>query len=131
MESTYRRFEDKICIWQAARCTSAAPGYLTEMQLGSSSFLDGGLLHNNPSAIARREGSYIWDCPADENFVVSIGCGDMNLVSIGTDNMIARVVRMLLYKTYPAKEEEIRVLWGSASDSYVRLDPKLDIDAIG
>jgi len=103
--------------------------YLSEMRLGGQSFLDGGILHNNPAAIARREGAKLWSCRPDENFLVSVGCGDMRMISMG-DNVVARLFKTLMYKTYPAKEEEVRALWGDYSDSYIRLDPKLDIDDI-
>jgi hypothetical protein len=103
--------------------------YLSEMRLGGQSFLDGGILHNNPAAIARREGAKLWSCRPDENFLVSVGCGDMRMMSMG-DNVVARLFKTLMYKTYPAKEEEVRALWGDYSDSYIRLDPKLDIDDI-
>lgn len=103
--------------------------YLSEMRLGGQSFLDGGILHNNPAAIARREGAKLWSCRPNENFLVSVGCGDMRMISMG-DNVVARLFKTLMYKTYPAKEEEVRALWGDYSDSYIRLDPKLDIDDI-
>jgi hypothetical protein len=99
------------------------------MRLGGQSFLDGGVMYNNPAAIARREGAKIWSCRPDENFLVSVGCGDMRMMSMG-DNVVGRLFKTLMYKTYPAKEEEIRALWGDYSKSYVRLDPKLDIDDI-
>jgi hypothetical protein len=99
------------------------------MRLGGQSFLDGGVMYNNPAAIARREGAKIWSCRPDENFLVSVGCGDMRMMSMG-DNVVGRLFKTLMYKTYPAKEEEIRALWGDYSDSYIRLDPKLDIDDI-
>jgi len=51
------------------------------------------------------------------------------MMSMG-DNVVARLFKTLMYKTYPAKEEEVRALWGDYSDSYIRLDPKLDIDDI-
>lgn len=37
-----------IKIWQAARATSAAPGYFKPMKIGEIELVDGGLLANNP-----------------------------------------------------------------------------------
>ncbi|BCR87184.1 uncharacterized protein ACHE_31171S [Aspergillus chevalieri] len=37
-----------IKIWEAARATSAAPGYFEPMQIGKIKLVDGGLLANNP-----------------------------------------------------------------------------------
>ena len=38
----------KIKLWEAARATSAAPGYFKPMQVGKFKFVDGGLEANNP-----------------------------------------------------------------------------------
>lgn len=38
----------KIKVWEAARATSAAPGYFQPMKIGKWTFVDGGLLANNP-----------------------------------------------------------------------------------
>lgn len=37
-----------IKVWEAARATSAAPGYFEPMQIGRIKLVDGGLLANNP-----------------------------------------------------------------------------------
>ena len=65
-------------IWQAARATSAAPSYFREMFIDDPppgmDFMDGGLLHNNPSSIALQEARCIW--PTIKHFgLVSIGTG--------------------------------------------------------
>ena len=99
------------------------------MRLNGQSFLDGGLVFNNPGAIASAEGAKLFHCRPNENYRVSVGCGDMRMMSMG-DNVITRLLKTVMYKTYPAKEEEVRALWGDYSDSYVRLDPKLDIEDI-
>jgi patatin-like phospholipase/acyl hydrolase len=38
----------KIKLWEAARATSAAPGYFKPIQVGRVKLVDGGLLANNP-----------------------------------------------------------------------------------
>jgi predicted acylesterase/phospholipase RssA len=38
----------KIRLWEAARATSAAPGYFQPIQVGRVKLVDGGLLANNP-----------------------------------------------------------------------------------
>lgn len=38
----------KIKVWEAARATSAAPGYFAPMKIGRWTFVDGGLMANNP-----------------------------------------------------------------------------------
>ncbi|KAM0714688.1 hypothetical protein Q7P37_009705 [Cladosporium fusiforme] len=115
-----------IKVWEAARCTSAAPFYFAEKLLFGAAFHDGGMLHNNPSAIASREGSLLWDCPAGYNFLVSVGCGDLQTKASGSTSF-SRLWNAFAHKLSPAKEEDIRALWGTNSRNYERLDPKLDI----
>lgn len=42
-------------LWQAARCSSAAPTYFKSFALGTEFFMDGGLLNNNPTMQAFTE----------------------------------------------------------------------------
>ena len=87
------------------------------------------MLHNNPSAIARREGTTIWRCPAADNLLVSVGCGDLRVDPSG-DSSVSRLWSAFAQKLRPAKEEEIRALWGADGCNYERLDPALDVAEI-
>lgn len=88
------------------------------------------MLHNNPSAIACREGSTLWQCPAAENLLISVGCGDLQ-VGRGGRSSLSRLWHAFSHKLSPAKEEEIRALWGADKDRrYERLDPRLDLPDI-
>lgn len=103
--------------------------YFAEKSVLGSIYHDGGMFFNNPSAIARQEGSKIWSCAASENILLSIGCGDAIFVP-QDKNGLARVWNAFSYKLSPAKEEEVRELWGNDASNYFRLDPKLDFNMI-
>lgn len=60
--------------WEAIRASSAAPGYYEDFKIDGYVFHDGGLLANNPTAIAIHEARQIWP-NIDTNCIVSIGNG--------------------------------------------------------
>ncbi|KAK7557627.1 hypothetical protein IWX91DRAFT_110775 [Phyllosticta citricarpa] len=78
----FQRAEDsdaELKIWEAARCTSAAPRYFKSFDHKASQqvYLDGAIYHNNPITIAERERKLIWPTRPSEppDMVLSIGTG--------------------------------------------------------
>jgi len=71
-------------ILQAARATSAAPGFFEPVVIDGITFYDGGLGANNPSMVAWEEIRDVWK-PRKDNVAdivscfISIGCGDPGL----------------------------------------------------
>jgi hypothetical protein len=87
------------------------------------------MFHNNPNHLGRHEASVLFECPAEENLVISVGCGDLR-VAPGGSSSLSRLWETFAQKLRPAKEEEIRALWGADRRNYERLDPKLDMPEI-
>eukprot|EP01047_Picozoa_sp_COSAG01_P021973 COSAG01_NODE_1291_length_10881_cov_33.377017_6_plen_445_part_00 len=61
-------------LWEAGRATSAAPSYFKPISINGQSFVDGGVLANNPIRCALDEAQDIWP-GRPIGCVVSLGCG--------------------------------------------------------
>jgi len=75
----------KCAIWEAARATSATPTFFKPIKIEiprpGATFVDGGLMHNNPGELALSEGHRIWT-HAKRFCLVSIGTGRLKSVRV-------------------------------------------------
>lgn len=62
-------------VWEAVRASTAAPIYHEEFKIDGYVFQDGGILANNPTAIALHEARQLWPAHKNPNCIVSIGNG--------------------------------------------------------
>ncbi|KFP82867.1 PREDICTED: calcium-independent phospholipase A2-gamma [Apaloderma vittatum] len=116
-------------LWQAIRASSAAPGYFQEYVLGNDLHQDGGLLLNNPSALAVHECKCLWPS-------VPLQC----LISLGTGRYESEGKTNLTYTSLKAKltnvissatdTEEVHTMLDALlpPDTYFRFNPLMNED---
>uniref|UniRef100_A0A8C5X1N3 Patatin like phospholipase domain containing 8 n=1 Tax=Malurus cyaneus samueli TaxID=2593467 RepID=A0A8C5X1N3_9PASS len=116
-------------LWQAIRASSAAPGYFQEYVLGSDLHQDGGLLLNNPSALAVHECKCLWPN-------VPLQC----LISLGTGRYEREVKTNVTHTSLKAKltnvinsatdTEEVHTMLDALlpPDTYFRFNPLMNED---
>ncbi|KXH56754.1 hypothetical protein CSAL01_03198 [Colletotrichum salicis] len=68
--------ESDLQLWEAARCTSAAPTYFKPMLHRSGECYDGGLRRNNPVQVALNQCTVLWGTGVDFDLILSVGSGD-------------------------------------------------------
>ncbi|XP_042326858.1 calcium-independent phospholipase A2-gamma isoform X2 [Sceloporus undulatus] len=116
-------------LWQAIRASSAAPGYFQEYVLGNDLHQDGGLLLNNPTALAVHECKCLWPN-------VPLQC----VVSLGTGRYDSEGKTHVTYTSLKAKltnvissatdTEEIHTMLDALlpPDTYFRFNPLMNED---
>ncbi|XP_075600448.1 calcium-independent phospholipase A2-gamma isoform X3 [Balearica regulorum gibbericeps] len=116
-------------LWQAIRASSAAPGYFQEYILGNDLHQDGGLLLNNPSALAVHECKCLWPS-------VPLQC----LISLGTGRYESEGKTNVTYTSLKAKltnvissatdTEEVHTMLDALlpPDTYFRFNPLMNED---
>jgi predicted acylesterase/phospholipase RssA len=80
---------DKCAIWEAARATSALPLFFKPIRIKTpvpgSTYVDGGLAHNNPAEVALSEAQRLW-ASVKTFSLVSVGTGRLKSVRIVATN---------------------------------------------
>ncbi|XP_035512299.1 calcium-independent phospholipase A2-gamma-like isoform X1 [Morone saxatilis] len=113
-------------MWQAVRASSAAPGYFQEFLLQSDIHQDGGIILNNPCALAVHESRLLWP---NQSFqcVLSLGTGRFDNVKRGTatsTSLRAKISNLICSAT---DTEGVHTLLDDllAPDVYFRFNPML------
>ncbi|KAM9292863.1 calcium-independent phospholipase A2-gamma isoform 2-T3 [Morus bassanus] len=100
-------------LWQAIRASSAAPGYFQEYILGNDLHQDGGLLLNNPSALAVHECKCLWpNVPLQ--CLISLGTGryeSEGKTNVTYTSLKAKLTNVISSATDTEVMERQRELW--------------------
>ncbi|KAJ4933756.1 hypothetical protein JOQ06_006567 [Pogonophryne albipinna] len=113
-------------MWEAVRASSAAPGYFQEFPLQSDIHQDGGIILNNPCALAIHESRLLWP---NQPFqcVLSLGTGRFDNVKRGpatSTSLRAKISNLISSAT---DTEGVHTLLDDllAPDVYFRFNPML------
>ncbi|XP_026524900.1 calcium-independent phospholipase A2-gamma isoform X2 [Notechis scutatus] len=116
-------------LWQAIRASSAAPGYFQEYALGNDLHQDGGLLINNPTALAVHECRCLWpNVPLQ--CVVSLGTGryeNNGKINVTYTSLKAKLTNVISSAT---DTEEVHIMLDALlpPDTYFRFNPLMNED---
>ncbi|XP_068561307.1 calcium-independent phospholipase A2-gamma-like [Cebidichthys violaceus] len=116
-----------VCqMWQAVRASSAAPGYFQEFPLESDIHQDGGIILNNPCALAVHESRLLWP---DQPFqcVLSLGTGRYDNAKRGPTTSTSLRAKISNLISSATDTEGVHTLLDEllAPDVYFRFNPML------
>ncbi|XP_028287558.1 calcium-independent phospholipase A2-gamma isoform X2 [Parambassis ranga] len=116
-------------LWQAIRATSAAPGYFQEFTLGNDLHQDGGLLINNPTALAIHESKCLWpDTPLE--CVVSLGTGRFETAGKNSTSYTSLKTKLTNVISSATDTEEVHTMLDAflPANTYFRFNPYISED---
>uniref|UniRef100_A0A3Q0R0C0 PNPLA domain-containing protein n=1 Tax=Amphilophus citrinellus TaxID=61819 RepID=A0A3Q0R0C0_AMPCI len=116
-------------LWQAIRATSAAPGYFQEFPLGNDLHQDGGLLINNPTALAIHECQCLWPNTPLE-CVVSLGTGRFESPGKSSTAYTSLKTKLTNVISSATDTEEVHAMLDAflPPDTYFRFNPYMSED---
>ncbi|XP_014901102.1 calcium-independent phospholipase A2-gamma [Poecilia latipinna] len=116
-------------MWQAIRASSAAPGYFQEFVLGKDLHQDGGLLINNPTALAIHECKCLWP-NAPLECVLSLGTGRYETVGTNSTNYTSLKTKLTHVISSATDTEEVHTMLDALlpPDTYFRFNPHMSED---
>ncbi|XP_026462387.1 calcium-independent phospholipase A2-gamma-like [Ctenocephalides felis] len=92
-------------VWEAVRASSAAPTYFEEFKLGDYLHQDGGIMFNNPTAVAIHEAKLLWP-GSPIQCVISFGTGrttpsseQINSENLSTSSWKTKFIKILCSAT--------------------------------
>ncbi|XP_012669677.2 calcium-independent phospholipase A2-gamma-like [Clupea harengus] len=111
-------------LWQAIRASSAAPGYFKEFGLGGDLHQDGGLLINNPTALAIHECKCLWP-KTPLQCVVSLGTGRFETVGKNNATHTSLKTKLTNIISSATDTEEVHTMLDELlpPDTYFRFNP--------
>ncbi|KAM9327586.1 calcium-independent phospholipase A2-gamma [Pholidichthys leucotaenia] len=116
-------------MWQAIRASSAAPGYFQEFVLGKDLHQDGGLLINNPTALAIHECKCLWpNTPLQ--CVLSLGTGRHETGSKNSTTYTSLKTKLTHVISSATDTEEVHTMLDALlpPDTYFRFNPYMSED---
>uniref|UniRef100_A0A4W6DC38 Patatin like phospholipase domain containing 8 n=1 Tax=Lates calcarifer TaxID=8187 RepID=A0A4W6DC38_LATCA len=116
-------------MWQAIRASSAAPGYFQEFVLGKDLHQDGGLLINNPTALAIHECKCLWpNTPLQ--CVLSLGTGRYETVGKNSTTYTSLKTKLTHVISSATDTEEVHTMLDALlpPDTYFRFNPYMSED---
>nr|XP_046191072.1 calcium-independent phospholipase A2-gamma-like [Oncorhynchus gorbuscha] len=116
-------------MWQAIRASSAAPGYFQEYPLGKDLHQDGGLLINNPTALAIHECKLLWpNTPVQ--CVVSLGTGRYETVNKNNTTSTSLKAKITNVISSATDTEEVHIMLDALlpPNTYFRFNPYMSED---
>ncbi|XP_061570440.1 calcium-independent phospholipase A2-gamma [Cololabis saira] len=116
-------------MWQAIRASSAAPGYFQEFVLGKDLHQDGGLLINNPTALAIHECKCLWpNTPLQ--CVLSLGTGRHETVGKNNTTYTSLKTKLTHVISSATDTEEVHTMLDALlpPDTYFRFNPYMSED---
>ncbi|KAF3705047.1 Calcium-independent phospholipase A2-gamma [Channa argus] len=116
-------------MWQAIRASSAAPGYFQEFVLGKDLHQDGGLLINNPTALAIHECKCLWpNTPLQ--CVLSLGTGRYETVGKNNPTYTSLKTKLTNVISSATDTEEVHTMLDALlpPDTYFRFNPYMSED---
>ncbi len=83
-------------LWEVARATSAAPSFFDAFEKDGQQLMDGGLVANNPTAIAYHEYLKIWGREVPIALIVSVGTGVPSSVEMPKERGLMETLEQLV-----------------------------------